>query len=900
MKTLKSHSSLHGHVVSSHLPAGKDRALANALLRMSERTTIQERNKTDDVIYCGDNEPMYGWTNAVPNPKYSDGNRPKKIVVKKKKLAKKIQIDLERAEQLDELTLSLNNVSTNVDGQYHTYATLRDMYDNYKKNMQLRSFSKNKEIIDPVTFKYIPWDERKEGNSGEIKLPTLKMAHATQPSKLIEVLEKYMKKQKQPKRRGNRVSDSNSSSEDSEAAEYSDKYKWNFKKDKSKDKIAQRRVAAKRKKEHIHLPAITTRGDNVEPNVKERLIRYVNGAVHNKRKNNTIYNNGRNVFYINVRGGDSNSNGPETIKLERKRDMGPNGGDRWVARVIIKEPEEPAPNGSCKNDTESSSSVIIVPDDRWKRNQGGVVAGERERIHREIENTHRRQKQEEGLKQLRRRLFQHTVHEANSFRDKYRRQPSFPMPPSYSLVETAKVSVKYNVETAKKKGIVRAANQEEALIAYSKPGVTSHKKTDRRISDPHANRNLTIGSDHVTRILPPVGKKSDHVSRKEEKEHSKPGRLILTRNTDQRDEKRKTSRKQIRVKLPVLPKQIERPEPLQTPDTSGDEDSPRRMEDKAMQNEDDGNNKDEPTVLPQVQGASTTFYAALGNNEVDRAQSPSSTFGSDVKLKQIVDSAQTLSHSHFSRDAQFLRYKVIPQPGAKSSNVPDVHDRKPIHPPHNRNRGQKRIQDWIDHEKGFVNSVAHHLHSSWMYGDKAYVQEQLGHSDGVKAALAKSKLLEENKNNQVPAKLATNGGGATNIIMKRRVVPPIIPTTSPTAAKQPDRDPQLDIPVVSSGAARKFDDSSSKDVASTTRKPKTNKKRQVKMTNRHAQERAMRRHELDFIDPNFDDVICSGDVIVRQRPTPKLLEHSFAASITSVKPSRRIVNIAPTSLAQQG
>ena len=52
-----------------HMGSGKDRALANALLRMSEKTVKQEQNKADDVIYYGEEEPFDGWTNAVPNPR---------------------------------------------------------------------------------------------------------------------------------------------------------------------------------------------------------------------------------------------------------------------------------------------------------------------------------------------------------------------------------------------------------------------------------------------------------------------------------------------------------------------------------------------------------------------------------------------------------------------------------------------------------------------------------------------------------------------------------------------------------------------------------------------------------------------------------------------------------------
>ena len=41
----------------------------------------------------------------------------------------------------------------------------------------------------------------------------------------------------------------------------------------------------------------------------------------------------------------------------------------------------------------------------------------------------------------------------------------------------------------------------------------------------------------------------------------------------------------------------------------------------------------------------------------------------------------------------------------------------------------------------------------------------------------------------------------------------------------------------------------------------------------------------------------AGDVVVRKGPTPKLLENSFAASITAVKPSRRVANVLPAQVA---
>ena len=47
--------------------AGKEKALANALLTMSEKNEIQDMYNADDIVYCGKEEPIYGWTNTVPN-----------------------------------------------------------------------------------------------------------------------------------------------------------------------------------------------------------------------------------------------------------------------------------------------------------------------------------------------------------------------------------------------------------------------------------------------------------------------------------------------------------------------------------------------------------------------------------------------------------------------------------------------------------------------------------------------------------------------------------------------------------------------------------------------------------------------------------------------------------------
>ena len=92
------------------------------------------------------------------------------------------------------------------------------------------------------------------------------------------------------------------------------------------------------------------------------------------------------------------------VKLEKKRPTDNNGDNRWVARVIIKEPDETGASWfKPYNDSESSSSVIIVPDTRWKRKLG-VVEGERVRIQKEMEKFRFHQKQQLKLDQLKKRL----------------------------------------------------------------------------------------------------------------------------------------------------------------------------------------------------------------------------------------------------------------------------------------------------------------------------------------------------------------------------------------------------------------------------------------------------------------------------------------------------------------
>jgi len=135
--------------------------------------------------------------------------------------------------------------------------------------------------------------------------------------------------------------------------------------------------------------------------------------------------------------------------------------------------------------------------------------------------------------------------------------------------------------------------------------------------------------------------------------------------------------------------------------------------------------------------------------------------------------------------------------------------------------------------------------------------------------------------------------------MKRRVVPPILTasSTDPTTETSPiGLNIAVNVPPSSGDDAISQDDAN---VTSRSKEDKLKKRQRVrakKQTNKMTSHRTINKTNHVTID----DIILSGDVIIKQRPTPKLLEHSFAASISSVKPSRRIVNIAPQRLLQKG
>jgi len=133
--------------------------------------------------------------------------------------------------------------------------------------------------------------------------------------------------------------------------------------------------------------------------------RYVNGSVRHKRKKHFLYQESKNAFYIKFRGAGKNKtvrNDGEVagmIKFEKKQTKTSSRGetvDRWTARVIIKNPEETGDNSRVSN-TNSTSSVVILTENRWPR-KTGVAESERERLQLEM----KRARQEQNAQHLRR------------------------------------------------------------------------------------------------------------------------------------------------------------------------------------------------------------------------------------------------------------------------------------------------------------------------------------------------------------------------------------------------------------------------------------------------------------------------------------------------------------------
>ena len=145
-----------------------------------------------------------------------------------------------------------------------------------------------------------------------------------------------------------------------------------------------------------------------------------------------------------------------------------------------------------------------------------------------------------------------------------------------------------------------------------------------------------------------------------------------------------------------------------------------------------------------------------------------------------------------------------------------------------------------------------------------------------------------------------DGTRKDGVVMKRRVVPPILNT--PAAASTTDTS-HTDLPIVSNFPPNSGDDTTTSQdsvpVTSRSKEEQSNNRPRARVTKR-TKKLTSHRPANKANHVTIDDIILSGDVIIKQRPTPKLLENTFAASISSVKPTRRIVNIAPQRLVQKG
>jgi len=142
-----------------------------------------------------------------------------------------------------------------------------------------------------------------------------------------------------------------------------------------------------------------------------------------------------------------------------------------------------------------------------------------------------------------------------------------------------------------------------------------------------------------------------------------------------------------------------------------------------------------------------------------------------------------------------------------------------------------------------------------------------------------------------------------NVIMKRRVVPPIL-TTLPNTKQTSDDPSHQHLPTLATAQLGEQDEMFFKEGVAVTGPIRDKKKPKdpavVSISKRRKKTLSKPRHD-DLHMPGLDNFICSGDVLVKQRPTPKLLENKFAASISAVKPSRRVVNVMPAAqIVQKG
>ena len=172
------------------------------------------------------------------------------------------------------------------------------------------------------------------------------------------------------------------------------------------------------------------------------------------------------------------------------------------------------------------------------------------------------------------------------------------LPPMFSLAEAAKVSVKYNEETSKRKGVVRDPSAEEPPVTFiSRIGIPTLKPIERV---PLESDTKSVGKPNVTQIFPSSDQSS--VSRTKE-DKSRGGRVFLKRGAATKE---KMLLKQDSVRLPVLPKRAKL-ESIKTGSKKKGLDDNKNSD--VTDIESDTNDVIKP--LPLISDASATFQAVF-------------------------------------------------------------------------------------------------------------------------------------------------------------------------------------------------------------------------------------------------------------------------------------------------
>ena len=172
----------------------------------------------------------------------------------------------------------------------------------------------------------------------------------------------------------------------------------------------------------------------------------------------------------------------------------------------------------------------------------------------------------------------------------------------FSLVEAAKVSVKYDVETSNRKGVVREPRNEVSPLNHlSRIGFPPLKSVERPTVSEVESKSQKVGEPKVTQIFPNVDK-SNEATVNEDKVRS--GKLFLKRGVATKE---KTPQKPNNVRLPVLPKRAK----LESIKNGSAKEDAEKESEKVNVADDKTDENSNLQSLPLVSGASSTFQAVL-------------------------------------------------------------------------------------------------------------------------------------------------------------------------------------------------------------------------------------------------------------------------------------------------